>query len=362
MGLLYKCVIDIDIDSFESWLTQYHPDKNIIIKHDQFIAEIVDSHSGISNGNIQRVIGSPWVKKMAEGNNRFFISISPDISMSSQEYPHLEDCLLLTTKYQDINKTAIYLNFDEIILQPYIIDLLDEIQENYPESKREAQKITLSPYKRDPNHIVDEFVIELDPEVFFQELTTIISEDDLDEREFFHLNDLFRIHFKLCTYEIFPEDGPNRPWEYQLFATLEILSFTLIESDAVFRIDKSYIGNVTLKHLGLGRYHVKFLMDYEIPDLEKFLEKLSKKTRMIYSNKITEVTPRTQSKKRGPTEATKHKANIIREIQEAHPDWTKLKVAMEAGRKLNQGIQVHDVDNAYKAMGWGWTKIKKHHT
>jgi len=356
----YKCNLTVDKDSFESWLKQYQPNKDIIVIHDQFIAETVNAPKDKSAGNLQKVIGSPWLKKLLEGENRFFITLSPHISKSTQEHPHSENCLLLTTKNLGNNQTAIYFNFDEIALQPYIVDLLVKIQEKWPKSARDAQKITQSPFKRNPNNLTSEFIIELDPELFFESLTSIISEGDPVEREFFHRDDLYKINSNLCTYEKFPEDGPNQPWEYQLFADIEIRRSSSYsnESEKLVTISKSYIGGITLRHLGRGRYHVKIFMDYEIPDLENYMKKLAEFTRMSYPKKISKVTSHIASSNRGPTEATKHKAEVIREIQETHPNWIKRKVAVEAGLALGIGIKVWDVDNAYRAMGWNWTEIR----
>lgn len=357
MALSHKCVLNVDRISFESWLSQYHPDEDIIIIHDQLIAETVNTNEGKSDKNTQKVIGSPWLKKLPDGDNRFFITLSPDISKTSQSQPHSENCLLLTTKILDNKKTVIYFNFDAIALQPYIIDLLAKIQKKWPESARDAQKITQSVFKRDPNKLIDEFVIELDPEQFYEGLTSIILEDDPNEREFFRRIDHYRIKSKLCTYEKFPEDIPNQPWEYRLFAEIDILDSSSTDLETVVKINKSYTGEVTLRHLGRGRYHVKIMMEYEIPGLEKYLKDLAKSIRLSYPRRISKFTSRIKSSKRGPNEATKRKAEVIREIQESHPDWIKRKVAMEAGEELGMEIQIHDVDNIYRAMGWKWGDI-----
>jgi len=237
---------------------------------------------------------------------------------------------------------------------------LAKIQEKWPESARDAQKITQSPFKRNPNNLIDEFVIELDPDLFFEGLTSIISEDDPVEREFFHRNDVYQIESNLCKNEEFEEEGSNQPWEYQLFADMEIRRSSSYSngSEKLVTISKSYIGGITLRHLGRGRYHVKFLMDYEIPDLENYMKKLAESTRMSYPTKISKVTPHIASSNRGPTEDTKRKAEVIREIQETYPNWTKLQVALEAGKKLKMEIQIHDVDNVYRAMGLSWTEIR----
>jgi hypothetical protein len=108
MSLSHRCVINSDGEGFESWLKQYHPERDIIDIHDQLIAETFSTPKNKSVGNLQKVIGSPWLKKLPEGDNSFYITLSPDISKSPQEHSHLENCILLTTKNLGNKQTMIY--------------------------------------------------------------------------------------------------------------------------------------------------------------------------------------------------------------------------------------------------------------
>lgn len=59
---------------------------------------------------------------------------------------------------------------------------------------------------------------------------------------------------------------------------------------------------------------------------------------------------------KGPTDKTKLRAECLRRLKEAHPDWSRVQVAMAATQELSESITDNTVRDVYRAMGWKWPK------
>ncbi len=68
----------------------------------------------------------------------------------------------------------------------------------------------------------------------------------------------------------------------------------------------------------------------------------------------------TQQRESGPSEQTKMRFTVFKEIKSNNPTWTQEQVAMEAEAILEEyGLSAQDVKNAYRAMGEQWQRGKR---
>ncbi len=62
------------------------------------------------------------------------------------------------------------------------------------------------------------------------------------------------------------------------------------------------------------------------------------------------------SNRPGPTEKTRIRALVFKQLKESHPSWGIERVAMEASKELGEVVTAETVRNAYRAMGWRWQR------
>ena len=60
-----------------------------------------------------------------------------------------------------------------------------------------------------------------------------------------------------------------------------------------------------------------------------------------------------------PTEKTRIRATVFKRLKDAHPNWNRERVAMEATKELGEFVTSETVRNAYRAMGWKWKRADR---
>jgi hypothetical protein len=71
---------------------------------------------------------------------------------------------------------------------------------------------------------------------------------------------------------------------------------------------------------------------------------------IVFEDEQTESTEKDTGRRRGPTFKIRERADVFREIKDAHPEWTMDKVAMEAVDELGEYVSSESVRYAFRKM------------
>lgn len=363
---------------FQEWLRQFSPDRDAYIKYlevngDTAVYITYPDPNGLQD-DYSKILGTPKETVSSQGDTQYLVEIyqgSLEEITKGKGIKKRIPFLKIVRITSDTTEILIDMNQQDIHVSIYLKELLRQIAETYPETRRTIllinPLITLEMDKK-----IFEYWLKVDPELFINWSYELLNES---YPGLIYIDSPMEERVLQTRLIVLPKDDEVKYWEI-IIEVSEIIYPKDQTSYKPYALDHWVIASIRATPIKNNEIHVKCFCEIDndqvidwLTNLKTEIENSPFKIRTESSTtednaeedspKQSEPKKNKKMRAKGPSIDTQQKFLIFKEYKDKNPSFTQSEVAEAVNKEFGTDYSAGNVSYSYKVCGYDWKRGEK---